>query len=209
MKKSISTTSSYEYEERAFLDEESFGRIKEYLDKNNNQKCIDNKQSFFFVMPDVNISIASSEKETKVKYKGGQLGKGNGFEEIEFKIQPSSLDEAIRLFSYLLSIIPQESYQFRINYTLNDDIEIALKYTHMWGFHMEVERTYTANCEQDMIEEKNKSKNLLSSFANDLNFVYIDDKQMKDFKAQCERGENRGAYSTSEFKKNYGKLFGL
>ncbi len=208
MKKSI-PSSSYEYEERAFLDEKSFTRIKEYLDEHNNQKFIDNKQSFFFVMPDVNVSIASSEQETKIKYKGGQLGRGNGFEEIEFKIQPDSLSKAIRLFSSLLSITPQESYQFRINYILNDNVEIALKYTAMWGFHMEVERTYTANSELSIREEKDKSKDALNSFAHKLGFMYINDKQMEEFKVQCERGENRGTYSTSEFKQKYGELFGL
>ena len=160
-------------------------------------------------MPDVNVSIASSEKETKIKYKSGQLGRGNGFEEIEFKIQPDSLSEAIRLFSSLLSTAPQESYQFRINYTLNQNVEIALKYTAMWGFHMEVERIYTASSELGIRGEKDKSEDVLNSFAHKLDFTYIDDEQMKEFKAQCERGENRGAYSTSEFKQKYGELFGL
>lgn len=208
MKKSILPTKNYEYEERSFLDEENFIRLKNYFDTHHSRMSMDNKQSFFFVMPDVNVSIASSEKETKVKYKGGQLGMGNGFEEVEFRINPESLGEAIHLFSSLLSVAPQESYQFRINYVLDNNIEIALKYTEMWGFHMEVERTYAASSELSANIEKNAAKDELMIFAKKLNFAYIDDKQMKKFKGQCERGKNRGLYSTIEFKHKYGSLFG-
>lgn len=211
MEKSISptTTTTYEYEERAFLDDKSFARIKQYLDNHSTQSTLDNKQSFFFVLPDVNVSIAASEKETKVKYKGGQLGRGNGFEEIEFIIQHDSLQDAIKLFSSFLSIKPQESYQFRINYTLDNSIEVALKYSEMWGFHMEVERIYVAKNEPRKAFEESQSKSILKSFADSLDFKYINDEQMKKFKKQCERGENRGTYSTISFKQKYGNLFGL
>lgn len=199
---------TYEYEERAFLSEDSFGKTKQYLDDNALSKQLDNKQSFFFVLPDVNISIAASSTDVKVKYKGGQLGNGNGFEEKEFYIVPESLRDAIAMFSSLLEVSPQESYQFRINYKFDNQIEVALKYTQMWGFHLEVERVYATDA-TNLEQEKALSAELLDDFANNLGISYITNKEMSEFKKQCERGQNRGNYSTKEFQGKYGKLFSL
>ena len=178
---------TYEYEERAFLSEEQFLKIKEKLDEFCVQKEIDNKHSFFFVLPDINVSVASSSKETKVKYKGGQLGKGNGFEEIEYNIERDSLLEAIKLFTKLLGLPPQESFQFRINYSLDDDIEIALKYTEMWGFHLEAERVYVASSESEKTLKQAESKDKLDHLASALGFRYITDQEMAVFTEQCKQ----------------------
>lgn len=204
MKKST----TYEYEERAFLSEADFRSVKHYLDDNALSKQLDNKQSFFFVLPNVNISIAASSTDVKVKYKGGQLGNGNGFEEKEFNIVPESLHDAIAMFSSLLKVSPQESYQFRINYTFESHIEVALKYTQMWGFHLEVERAYVAD-ERTLRQEKERSAKLLDDFANNLELSYITNEEMSEFKKQCERGQNRGNYSTEQFREKYGELFSL
>jgi|GEM_PF-784045 len=198
---------TYEYEERAFLSEEQFLKIKEKLDEICVQKEIDNKHSFFFVLPDVNISIASSHKETKVKYKGGQLGKGNGFEEIEYNIERDSLPEAIKLFTKLLGLPPQESFQFRINYSLDDDIEIALKYTEMWGFHLEAERVYVASSEAEKALKQAESKDKLDHLASTLGFSYITDQEMVVFTEQCKQEKKRGEYLNDEFRERYGELY--
>ena len=200
---------TYEYEERAFLSEEQFLKIKEKLDEFCVQKEIDNKHSFFFVLPDINVSVASSSKETKVKYKGGQLGKGNGFEEIEYNIERDSLPEAIKLFTKLLGLPPQESFQFRINYSLNDDIEIALKYTEMWGFHLEAERVYVASSESEKTLKQAESKDKLDHLASALGFRYITDQEMAVFTEQCKQEKKRGEYSNDEFRERYGGLFGI
>lgn len=200
---------SYEYEERAFLSEGQFLTIKEKLDEICIQKEIDNKHSFFFVLPNINMSIADSRKETKIKYKGGQLGKGNGFEEIEYNIRRDSLPEAIKLFTRLFDLSPQESFQFRINYRLGDDVEIALKYTEMWGFHLEVERVYVASSDAEKSFRHAESKSKLEQLALTLGFSYITDAEMTIFTEQCRREKKRGEYSNDEFRKQHGVLFGL
>lgn len=198
----------YEYEERAFLEEENFLSTLDYLNSHALSKQHDNKQSYFFVLPDINVSIAASHDNVKAKYKGGQLGLGNGFEEKEFNIQPDSLDDAIEFFSVLLSITPQTSYQFRINFALENNIEAALKYTEMWGFHLEVERTYMAD-ETSKSKEEADSIVLLDDFAHTLGMSYITDQEMRLFKKQCAENKLRGAYTAEQFKDKYGKLFDL
>lgn len=202
------TPTTYEYEERAFLTDESFLRIKQILDEKSARKTIDNKQSFFFVLPDVNVSIASSAKETKVKYKGGQLGKGNGFEEIEYTIDHHSLESATTLFTRLLKIKPQASFQFRINYVI-DDLEVALKYTQMWGFHIEVECVYTASSTIEQQQRQQECYTKLKGFADNLGFRYITDEEMAIFTEECKQEKNRGEYTPEVFTERYGELFGL
>ncbi len=199
---------NYEYEERALLEEEKFFAIKNKLDNSSAKRSIGNKQSFFFVLPDVNVSIADNPRETVIKYKGGQLGKGNGFREIELPIERNSLKEALDLFENLLEVEPQESFQFRIDYQLEDSVNIALKYTDMWGFHIEVEYVYQASA----IDKQKMSligKKKLDKVAEYLGITYISGDKMAKFKEQCAKNIKRGQYSPEVFKFKYGKLFGF
>ncbi len=198
----------YEYEERAFLTEDNFTSILQQLDRSSLSKSYDNKQSYFFVLPEINVSIAASNDNVKAKYKGGQLGLGNGFQEKEFHIQPESLSKSIEFFEALLGVVPQASYQFRINYSLGDNVEVALKYTEMWGFHIELERTYTANTSTKAAEEK-YSIQVLSDLADKLGVAFITDEEMIEFKKQCAENKLRGTYSTDAFKDKYGSIFSL
>ena len=142
-----------------------------------------------------------------MKYKGGQLGKGNGFEEIEYNIERDSLPEAIKLFTKLLGLPPQESFQFRINYSLDDDIEIALNYTEMWGFHLEAERVYVASSEAEKALKQAESKDKLDHLASTLGFSYITDQEMVVFTEQCKQEKKRGEYLNDEFRERYGELY--
>lgn len=198
----------YEYEERAFLTEDSFMTALKYLDESALSKCYDNKQSYFFVLPKINVSIAANNSTVKAKYKSGQLGLGNGFQEKEFNIAIDSLADSVKFFEVLLNVTPQESYQFRINYMLEESVEIALKYTEMWGFHLEAERTYVAD-EVSKNKEELFSSALLKNFARTLGISYITDQEMQVFKKQCAENKLRGAYTTEQFKSKYGKLFDL
>lgn len=195
----------YEYEERAFLTEEQFLFVKEKLDTIATNKEVDNKMSYFFVLPDVNLSIASSTHKSVIKYKGGQLGLGNGFEELEVPIPLESLQDSIQLFSTLLKVKPQFSEQFRINYDLSNNIEVALKYTQTWGFHLEIEKTYEHTANLD--DEKQKAKRELDEIATQLKISFIDDELMHTSKKAWAAGEQFGHYSPHAFQEKYGQYF--
>ena len=201
----MSEATQYEYEERAFLTEDQFPFVKEKLDTIATNKEVDNKMSYFFVLPDVNLSIASSTHKSVIKYKGGQLGLGNGFEELEIPIPHDSLKDSIRLFSTLLKIEPQFSEQFRINYDLKNGIEVALKYTQTWGFHLEIEKTYEHTTNLD--DEKQKAKQELDEIAAQLKISFIDDDTMHISKEAWAAGEQFGKYPPEAFQEKYGELF--
>lgn len=203
----MSNTAQYEYEERAFLKEDQFLSIKDKLDANAISKQVDNKTSYFFVMPDINLSIAASTDRSVIKYKGGQLGLGNGFEELEIPITQEALQDSIRLFSALLKIEPQFSEQFRINYDLGNNVEVALKYTQTWGFHLEIEKTYEHTAE--IYNEKHKAKQELDTIAADLGISFIDDEVMDQSKKAWAAGEQFGKYSPETFQDKYGHIFSI
>ncbi len=195
----------YEYEERAFLKEDQFLAIKDRLEQLATTREVDNKTSYFFVLPDVNVSIASSPQKTVIKYKGGQLGLGNGFEELEIPFSQTALPDAVKLFTTLLKVEPMLSEQFRINYQLSGDIEVALKYTQAWGFHLEVEKTYGHSNELDA--EKQQAKQALDELAQELDITYIDDQTMEASKKAWAAGEQFGEYTPQAFSQKYGSLF--
>lgn len=199
------SNATYEYEERAFLAEAEFLPIKEKLDSLAAHREVDNKTSYFFVLPDINVSIASSPDKTVIKYKSGQLGLGNGFEEIEVPIEQSSLADCIKLFSILLKVEPRVSEQFRINYVLTSGIEIALKYTQTWGFHLEAEKTYEHA--ENLGDIEHRAKEELNTLSQDLGISYIDDETMDTSKKAWAAGEQFGPYSPDIFREKYGQLF--
>jgi len=202
------TLRTYEYEERAFLDENDFLKVKAQLDGISLKISSDNKVSYFFVLPDKNVSIAVSPYKTVVKYKGGQLGNGgNGFEEHEFAIKPDELPESIDLFTSLLNLEPLKSEQFRINYILPGSIEVALKYTQTWGFHIEVEKLYKADDSEKNEVEKIQAKDEIDNVGNMLGIKYITDEEMKQFVDDIKAEKSKGSYSPDEFRQKYGQLF--
>lgn len=201
----MSNATQYEYEERAFLKEDQFLSVKDKLEQVATSHEVDNKTSYFFVLPDVNVSIASSPKKTVIKYKGGQLGLGNGFEELEIPFSATALHDAVKLFTTLLKVEPMLSEQFRINYTLSNDIEVALKYTQTWGFHLEVEKTYEHS--EDVENHKMQAKQALDALAKELGISYIDDATMDVSKKAWAAGEQFGEYSPEAFQQKYGSLF--
>lgn len=195
----------YEYEERALISEDAFLPIMRQLESMVTHTSLDNKRSYFFVLPDVNVSIAESATKTVIKYKGGQLGLGNGFEEIEVAIARESSTDAIKLLGALLKTEPQFSEQFSINYFLPGSIEVALKYTHTWGFHLEIEKTYDST--QDAEHAQQLAKDELAELATNLAVSFITDEAMARYKAAWVAGEQFGAYSPDEFRAKFGNLF--
>jgi len=200
---------SYEYEERAFLSEDDFLRVKKYLDRAATKTELDNKKSYFFVLPDRNLSVAVSKAKSVIKYKSGQITKGNGFEEHEFPFDSTSLTDVIGLLSSLLEIEPQYSEQFRINYYLDNKIEIALKYTETWGFHIEIEKVYQAKNEKDLETSKKLAQKDVENVAKLLDVKLITSDDIENFTKECEAGINRGKFSPDDFRTKHGFLFGF
>ena len=193
---------NYEYEERAFLTEEEFFRVKKVLESIAVSIELDNKVSYFFVLPEQNLSVAKSEKKCVIKYKHGSVGIGNGFTEYEIPVDEQYFQQTVDMLKMFCGITPQISEQFRINYILPNEIEVALKYTQTWGFHLEIEKIYT--------DEKDKAlaKKEVEETANELKIHLITDTEMKEFRDNFDRsGTPKGEYDSVLFREKFEKLF--
>lgn len=66
------------------------------------------------------------------------MGGGSAFEEIEFLIARTDVEKAVMLFKLFGFTNVHDSFQSRRNFEYNG-VEIAVKYSEMWGYHAELE----------------------------------------------------------------------
>lgn len=130
-----------EVELRAMFNEEKYEEIKIFLDANAEDLGDDDKDVYFFILPDKLVKVVNniSKKSAKLVLKLTKIGKGSDFEEIEIPLDPRYVDNAVELFKNLGFNEIQHAYQKRHNYNYKD-VELALKYSDAWGYHLELEK---------------------------------------------------------------------
>ena len=188
-----------EIELRSVFDRKKHNELKEYLGKNAEDLGEDDKDVFFFLLPD-KITKAThniSKKTAKIVIKLNRIGRGTSdFEEIEIPINPSDFDKAVKLFSALPFDQIQNSYQKRHNYLL-DGVEIALKWTESWGYHMELEIVV------DNVAKREEAENKIRKVAEKLGVQIMSEEELKDFTKKIDENYKKGLYNknTSSKKK--------
>ena len=188
-----------EIELRSVFDEKKYNELKEFLGKNAEDLGEDDKDVFFFLLPD-KIAKAThniSKKTAKIVIKLNRIGRGTSdFEEIEIPINPSDFDKAVKLFSALPFDQIQNSYQKRHNYLL-DGVEIALKWTESWGYHMELEILV------DDVAKREEAENKIRKVAEKLGVQIMSEEELKDFTKKIDENYKKGLYNknTSSEKK--------
>jgi adenylate cyclase class IV len=130
-----------EIEYRARFNKTKFEKIKKSLSRIARDLGKDDKDVYFFIFSDKLLKVTNniSKKTAKITLKLNKIGKGSDFEEIEIPINQKDINGAVKLFSQIgshESVI--RSYQQRHNY-LYKGVEIALKYSKNWGYHLELE----------------------------------------------------------------------
>lgn len=188
-----------EIELRSAFDEKKHNELKEFLDKNAKDLGEDDKDVYFFLLPDkITKAVHNvSKKTSKIVIKLNRIGRGTSdFEEIEISINSSNFDKAVKLFSALPFDQIQNSYQKRHNYLL-EGVEIALKWTDSWGFHMELEI---------MVDDKAKredAENKIRKVAEKLGVQIMSEEELKDFTEKVDENYKKGLYNknTSSEKK--------
>ncbi len=201
----------HEHERFAFLDEETHDRISAQLMTEAEDLGQDDKTSYFFVLPDKNLSVASKTDQTVIKLKDGQIGKGIGHEELpEVQLaSPAETQNAVRILGALTGVDPQVSYQFRHNYRL-DEVELAVKYTQTWGFHVELECTYEGGTTEVLSDAARIADEKIQKVAGFLGITLASDEELVAFNDEFSRnGIPRGEYSAEEIGTLYGSLFKL
>ena len=188
-----------EIELRSVFDRKKYNELKEFLGKNAEDLGEDDKDVFFFLLPD-KITKAThniSKKTAKIVIKLNRIGRGTSdFEEIEIPINPSDFDKAVKLFSALPFDQIQNSYQKRHNYLL-DGVEIALKWTESWGYHMELEIVV------DDVAKREEAENKIRKVAEKLGVQIMSEEELKDFTKKIDENYKKGLYNknTSSEKK--------
>lgn len=188
-----------EIELRSVFDRKKYNELKEFLGKNAEDLGEDDKDVFFFLLPD-KITKAThnvSKKTAKIVIKLNRIGRGTSdFEEIEIPINPSDFDKAVKLFSALPFDQIQNSYQKRHNYLLNG-VEIALKWTESWGYHMELEIVV------DDVAKREEAENKIRKVAEKLGVQIMSEEELKDFTKKIDENYKKGLYNknTSSEKK--------
>jgi len=180
-----------EIELRSVFDEKKHNELKDFLDKNAEDLGEDDKDVYFFLLPD-KITKAThnvSKKTAKIVIKLNRIGRGTSdFEEIEIPINPSDFDKAVKLFSALPFDQIQNSYQKRHNY-LFDGVEIALKWTESWGYHMELEIVVDDKAKREDAESK------IRKVAERLSVQIMSEEELKDFTQKIDDNYKKGLYN--------------
>ena len=180
-----------EIELRSVFDEKKHNELKDFLDKNAEDLGEDDKDVYFFLLPD-KITKAThnvSKKTAKIVIKLNRIGRGTSdFEEIEIPINPSDFDKAVKLFSALPFDQIQNSYQKRHNY-LFEGVEIALKWTESWGYHMELEIVVDDKAKREDAESK------IRKVAERLGVQIMSEEELKDFTQKIDENYKKGLYN--------------
>ncbi|KUK83100.1 MAG: hypothetical protein XD98_0433 [Microgenomates bacterium 39_6] len=145
-----------EIELRALLNKEEYQDLKKFLKNNALDLGEDNKNVYFFLLPKKIVKVVNnlSKKTAEIVMKLNRLGKGsNDFEEITLNIKPSDFKKAVKIFSQIDFEQVQKSFQKRHNYRYRG-VDLALKYSQSWGYHLELEIVIDNISKQKKAEEK-------------------------------------------------------
>lgn len=179
----ITMKQQIEIEYRARLDEQKYNKLKNFLDSEAKDLGGDDKDVYFFICPDKLLKVVNnvSKKSAEIVLKLNKIGKGSDFEEIIIPIEQKRVDKAVKLFIELnITDNVMRSFQKRHNYAYRG-AELALKYSDIWGHHLELEK---------VIENKNKkteAEKLLQGIAQKLDIKIMTDKELKQFTRKAEK----------------------
>lgn len=179
-----------EIEFRSIFNEAKYKKIQEFLNKNARDLGEDNQNVFFFLLPDKIVKVTNnlSKKIAKIVIKFNRLGRGSSnFEEIEIPINSFDFDKAIKLFSALPFEQIQSTYQKRHNYEYKG-VELALKYTKSWGYHMELEVAIKDNSKKKEAEEK------IREVAKELGIKIMSEEEITDFAKKIDNQYKQGVF---------------
>ena len=183
-----------EIEFRALLSENDFLSIKKTLLKKGIHLGNDSKRTIFYIWEDRFGKITHNEKTklAKLSMKLGKVSKDTALEEIEFYLDYADRGLGERLLESFEPKDIQTVYQFRDNYQYKG-IDIAVKYTQSWGFHVEFEKMITHN------NQKDEAEKAILDVAKDLGCKVMTTDEIKEYTARMDKGHNFGKYSEENY----------
>lgn len=178
----MTTNSQIEVELRSMFDEGKYKEIENFLNAKAEDLGEDDKDVYFFILPDKLVKVVNnvSKKNAKIVLKLNKIGKGSDFEEIEIPINQEYIEKAVNLFTGLGFNEVQHAYQKRHNYRYRE-IELALKYSNAWGYHLELEKI--VGNKNDIPKAENQMRNVASEFG----IRIMTDKELTEFTKKKDR----------------------
>lgn len=142
-----------EVEIRGIITEEEYNLAIQKLDTLAEKKEEDNREAYFFIIPNKNLKVSNSISKNKAKL---ALKIGNesetAVEEIEVSIKPEDTEKLVSVLNHLGFDKFKKSDQKRINYWYKNT-EIAIKWSQDWGFHFEMEQVVNPSEEVNSAHE--------------------------------------------------------
>lgn len=171
-----------EIEYRARFSKKKYQSVSRFLIRNAKDLGEDNKRVWFFVMPDKLLKVAHdiSNRKGKITLKLTKIGKGSHFEEIEFPIREKDVESAVNLFEKMGQAYLVEPKILRHNF-LYKGVELALKHSKTWGYHMELEVLVSSLKNKKIADKK------IERVAKELDVRIMTEKELLDFTQHIER----------------------
>jgi len=186
MKKQKRKTRTIEIEFRARFDERKYKELEQFLKAHAEDCGEDDRDAYFFLLPDKMLKVAHDvmRREARIVVKLNKLGRGSDFEEIELPIAEEHFERAAELLR-ALGFNAMRSYQRRHNYR-HKGVELALKYSDNWGYHLELEIVIT-NPKQKIAAERK-----IRGVAAELEVRLMTEKELKEFTKTAENRHQKG-----------------
>lgn len=129
-----------EVEYRAQFSKKKYDELKSFLCLKATDLGAYDARVWFFVLPDTMLKVTHniSQASGKVSMKLTRMGRGTSFKEIEYPISEDSVMSAVDIFVNLGYAHIFEPKILRHNF-LYKGVELALKYSKTWGYHLELE----------------------------------------------------------------------
>lgn len=167
--------SSIEVEVRGIITKEEFEKAKSFLDQNSESREEDNRESYFFIVPNLNLKVAKaiSKNKAKLALKTGEES-SIANQEFELALKPEEVETAISILTNLGFDKYKKSDQIRTNY-IYKGCEIALKWSKDWSYHFEMEFVTE---DESKVEEL---KATLNQLATEINLKPMSEEEIDSF----------------------------
>lgn len=171
-----------EIEYRSRFSKAKYNKLLKFLSEKARDLGADDKKVWFFTMPEKLLKVTHniSLKSGKITLKLTKIGKGTHFEEIEFPIKEESVKPAIQLFTKLGYKYLLEPEILRHNYSYKG-VELALKYSKTWGYHLELEIVI------DSLKLKAEAERKINLVAKELGVSLMSERELWEFTQEVER----------------------
>jgi len=171
-----------EIEFRSIFDRDKYDQLFNFLSNNAEDLGEDDKDVFFFIMPDKLIKVVNniSRKNAKFVLKLNRIGNGSDFEETEIPLDPEYINDAVKILESInFTDNIMHSFQKRHNY-LYKNVELALKYSDVWGYHLELEIVV------DNKNKKDSAEKTIREIADELDVRLMSNKELAEFVKNAE-----------------------